>query len=510
MSEFYNQGAVPLNSRAYIPRSFEESVYQEIISNRWVLLLGPRQHGKSTGIVRLKKRFKEAQLIAASVDFQRLPPYENYNELLRHVAEQLVKSIENGRVTPPGAESEGDFLSWLNGIFPLGNTPIVVMVDECATIENSSFRNAFYGQIRQISSQRADAGANDIAARLRFMFSGTFRPETLVHEQNSPFNVCQQVYTDDLTLEQANELATNVHPDVLPFVERAFELVGGQPFLLQTIFLETTRSPDASLEDAFNDTLNELPALVTNHLEGIFSKIIGSSNLVGKVSEMVLTGQTRLFPADSDCTFLQTVGLAKREGMQLVFRNHLYKTVAEESPQLLSEQAAPALDSPIFALESGSLDFMRINDYREVATSAYEGATRAHQNGNYRLALIGYGSALEAVLIDFLMGLPAASRTTAIAAGSASQDPSKRPNFTGREDQNNPETWKLFNLINVVRHVRVGTKAPELSHALRDWRNLVHPAAAVNHYPDESKLKPESVAAAALFAMLTRDIDDLV
>ena len=510
MSEFYNQGAVPLNSKAYVPRSFEEEIYQEIISDRWVLLLGPRQHGKSTGFVRLRKRFQEAQLGVCSVDLQRLPPYETYEQLLRYVCDQLVKSIENGEIVPPSPESQGDFLSWLSGIFPQGKTPIVVMIDECATIENVKFRNAFYGQIRQISSQRADIQPDDIAARLRFIFSGTFRPESLVHEQNSPFNVCQQVSTDDLTIDQANILATSVHPDVAPFVDRAFEVVGGQPFLLQTIFLETTRSTDASLEDAFADTLNELPALAANHLEGIFSKIIASPSLVEKVSEMVQNGHTKLFPADSDCSFLQTVGLAKREGMRLVFRNRLYKEIAEESPQLITDQAAPTVDAPIFGLESDSLDFMKLEEFRTVASSSYDAATRAHQNGNYRMALIAFGSAMEAVLIDFLLGLPSASLTAAITAAAADQDPSKRPNFYGKEKQNDPQTWKLFNLVNVARQVKVGTKAPEVSHALRDWRNLVHPAAAVKYYPDESKLKPESVGAAALFAILTRDISESV
>jgi hypothetical protein len=195
--------------------------------------------------------------------------------------------------------------------------------------------------------------------------------------------------------------------------------------------------------------------------------------------------------------------------MRLVFRNRLYKEIAEGSPQLIPDQVVPAVDAPIFGLEPDSLDFMKLAEFRDVATSGYDGATKAHQNGNYRLALIAFGSAMEAVLIDFLVGLPAASLTTALASATAAQDPSKRPNFSGKEKQNDPTTWTLFNLVNVARQVKVGTKAPEISHALRDWRNLVHPAAAVKYYPDESKLKPESVGAAALFAILTRDISEI-
>src|SRR6266496_147706 len=509
MSEFYNQGAVPLDSTAYVSRLFEEAVYQEIISNRWVLLLGPRQHGKSTGLVRLRKKFKEAGLIVSSVDLQRLPPYEAYTHLLTHISGQLGKSIGIGAIASPHPDAQTDFLSWLNVVFPQGTTPIVIMIDECATIENASFRNSFYGQIRQISSQRADAEATDIAARVRFIFSGTFRPETLVSEQNSPFNVCQLINTDDLTTSQAKELATNVHADVTPFVERAFELVGGQPFLLQTIFLEATRRTDLAFEDALSGALNELRALAASHLEGIFSKIIANPSLVEKVSAMVRDGHTGLIPADSGCSFLQTIGLAKRDGARLVFRNRFYGEVATESPQLLPNQQIAHGDAPIFGLEPDSLKFMKAADFRQVTLSAYNGAANAHPNGNYRLALIGFGSAMEAVLVDFLVGLPTASLTTATGAASADSDHTKRPHFNNFENQTDPKTWRLVNLINVARKVQVGTRAPEPSHALRDWRNLVHAALAVQHYPDESKLMPESLAAAALFMMLMRDVSEM-
>lgn len=511
MSEFYNQGAVPLTSDAYVSRLFEENVYQEIIAGRWVLLLGPRQHGKSTGLVRLRRRFEDARFIVCNVDLQGLSPVTTFPDLLRQVSNQIGRSLGIRTIDSPAHDMEGDFLSWLEVVLPRGATPVVITIDECASIEDSNFRNSFFGQIRQISSQRASAEDTDVPGRVRFIFSGTFRPETLVHEQNSPFNVCQPpIQTEDLTVDQARELADKVHKEIVPLVDDAFAIVGGQPFLLQTLFLEAMRSSDTEFEPLFRAALANLRVLAQGHLEGIFSKVIGTASLVEKVSAMVETGYTKLIPADSDCSFLQVIGLAKRDGPNLMFRNRLYADVAKESPQLRTTNVV-ASSAPVFGLERDSLGFMKNAALRQVASSAYDGGANAHHNGNYRLALVGFGSATEAVLMDFLDGLPPPDLASAVTSARAEADIKKRPNFDARfEIQTDPKTWRLVNLIKVSCKVNVGTKAPEPSDALREWRNLVHPAEAIKYYPDESKLKPESVAAAALFIIFARDIKEIV
>ncbi len=67
MTEFYTQGAVPVSSSAYISRAFEERLIQEVLQGRWVLLLGPRQHGKSTALVRLKAKLKRLYILQLAV-----------------------------------------------------------------------------------------------------------------------------------------------------------------------------------------------------------------------------------------------------------------------------------------------------------------------------------------------------------------------------------------------------------------------------------------------------------
>ena len=252
--------------------------------------------------------------------------------------------------------------------------------------------------------------------------------------------------------------------------------------------------------------MENLPYLVAGHLQGIFSKVIGSAGLTKKVAMMIQQGYTDLSPADSDCSFLQILGLAKRQGSRLVFRNGLYADVARLSPQIVPMAHTQSAQTAVFGIQKGDLGFMKSPDLREICFTAYDGAAKAHCAGSYRLALTGFGSAMEAMLLDLLSGLHATELQTAVAAASAQRDHARRPQFSQYEDRTNAMTWRLVNLIKVAMQVKVGAKPPEPSHALREWRNLVHPAATIQHFVNESDLQPESVAASALFAILLRDI----
>src|SRR4030095_11038243 len=108
--------------------------------------------------------------------------------------------------------------------------------------------------------------------------------------------------------------------------------------------------------------------------------------------------------------------------------------------------------------------------------------------GNYRLALTGFGSAMEAMLIDFLIGQNTTALQTAVSAALSDPDAARKARFTRYETQTDPKTWRFVNLINVEKKVRIAGTYPEPSHALRDWRNLVHPAVAMQQFVDQSKL----------------------
>jgi hypothetical protein len=331
VSEFVNQGPVPLESDAYEPRAFEDSTVEEIAAGRWVLLLGPRQHGKTTGIIRLTERLRGAGFQVASADLQGLPPNLSYAGLLDWVSSRLAESLNIA--LPAIRAGEEDFLHCLEAIFPPNSPPAVVFIDEAANIRDDGYRNSFYGQIRQIANLRAGRSISHIPAKVRFVFAGTFRPERLVDDVNSPFNVCRTVETDDLSLPQAKELARRIQPAIEPFVERVFDIVASQPFLLQTSYEYLLGKTDTSVDKVIRRLKEELPQLVRAHLESIFGKVINDPKLLIKVAQMAAQGATALIPADSDCSFLQVLGVAKRDGAKLVFRN-AYREVAQNNPNI--------------------------------------------------------------------------------------------------------------------------------------------------------------------------------
>lgn len=504
---FHTQGAVPLASNAYVERDFETDVFQEISASRWVLILGPRQHGKSTGLVRVKKALVDAGLVVCNADFQAMPPCASYQDLLRWFSTEVARRLG---IDCPYLPDDGDgesLLSWLSTIFATITEPIVVIVDEAASIDNAAYRNSFYGQIREISSLRAE-GAAELTSRLRFIFAGTFRPETLVQEQNSPFNVCQTVYTEDLTTEKAKQLVEAIAPELAEFTEQAYTYVGGQPFLLQTVFKKLNDDDDEDKRQKLTKILDGLKFDLDAHIGSIFGKIITTPSLAQKVSSLATQNAIPLVPGDTEFNYLQVLGIAKRSGAQLVFRNQLYADVARNSPQLLPAAATRPVTT-VYPLTAANFAFMTDQDLAAIALSSYDGAAICHKAGNYRLALVGFGSAMEAVLLDFLKALLGRDLQTAITAARGSRQ--HRPTFKQpHENENDPATWRLVNLINVARCANVGASAPEPTHALRDWRNLVHPTLAAASFSDESRLAPESAAAAALLAILNRDLAEIV
>jgi len=498
MSDFHTQGPVPLDSDAYIEREFEQSVYNELTRGNWVLLLGPRQHGKSTGIARIKKRFEQDEIICANVDLQAKPHFGEYSDLLEWFAVRVARQLDLDR--PQRPDENGSLTKWLERSVPVGKGPVVIIVDEASNIRDENWRNNFFGQLRSISTKRVDANPTDLAKRVRFVFSGCFKPETLIDELNSPFNVCTRIETEDLSLSDAQELLASGDDTIsAEYAERAYEMVGGQPYLLQYIFSRLKVAEAANRDEVIEEVIEQLRSGKDHHFEGLFSKVFGDSALADLVSAMVQEGYIPNYPADPDCKYLQVLGLAKREEGRLTFRNSMYQEFATRSPQLNEdpdrEKSPTTLIPPVDRL----YDCIDQVELREITISATRGAIRAYNAGSYRLAVIGFGSALEAILIDWLSSLDKKELKTAVQSAN--------PNFNHYEADDDPLTYRLVNLIKVARETPNPVDCVDPPDALRHWRNQVHPAVILKDYMPENELEPEARQASGMVQALLRDVD---
>lgn len=486
------QGPVPLGDSDYIERSFEYELQRELMADRWVLLLGPRQHGKTSALVRLQNQLAEIGMPTALIDLQAAPVLGTYADFVRWMSDEVrrqLKTVENPVII------SDDVGILLGAALDIGETPAVILIDEASNIRDSSWRNAFYGQLRAISSRRASVSTTDPAARLRFVFAGTFRPETLIDAANSPFNVCERIDTGDLTLEDVKKLTTNILGDnQVGIANSIYDMVGGQPFLVQRILGRLHRRDD--LVAALSDEIDELKSGQSDHIIDLFRKMLSEPELATIGARMVRDGAAPIEAADPNFRYMQVVGLGKRSGNTLVYRNRLYSQIAASSPQLGGMTQSSML-APMFPLRIEA--FLKINnpELREIAWAAHKGAVAAYRAGANRIALAGFGGSLEAMLLDVMLRQPSNNLSAIISTAGVV--------LRGRERANDPASWNLVTLIKAAPHVGAG-RPFEPPQALREWRNLIHPALAQQAYRPDHELEPEARAAANLHEILLRDI----
>ena len=484
-------GPVPLDDPAYAKRDFEIALVREVQAGNWVLLLGPRQHGKTSAFLRLRKSLLEHATCTALIDLQKVPPFERYAQLVTWFAKQVTAALEH---TAEIAETD-DLATALGQALPAGYAPIVILIDEASNIGNDDWRNSFFGQLRAISSDRATAKDGEIGKRLRFVFAGTFRPERLVAETNSPFNICERIDTTDLSQDDVLKLATQaglVNPAEAAVL--IHEAVGGQPYLNQRLIQASVGEEDPL--GAIGKELELLREGGGEHINNLFRRVVSDEALVALISAVVNAGHIGNEAGNEDQRYLIVLGLLRREKGALYFRNKLYAEVAALSPQFAKVETSEARRAVLFALELDAFTNVTSAELKEVAYGAQRGAVGAYQAGSNRLALAGFGTAMEAVLIDYLNRQSLGNLQTA-----AAQCKQKNKWFK----VNDPATWALVDLMRGARKL-LGLGDVDIPENLREWRNLIHPGACLTNYKPDESLAPEVCTAAGQLQIVLRDL----
>jgi hypothetical protein len=496
-------GPVPLSAEEYVERWFERETLTYLLKREWVLLLGPRQHGKTSALLRLKRTLSSSGYRCAFVDLQALPPQYTFSELLEWFASSIARELGSRIASRPHGRAES-LEEWLEAAVPCDGPPVVILVDEASAVADEGMRNGLYGQIRALKALAA-ANPQSVAALLVFLFAGTFRPESMVDPRNSPFNVCRRIETEDLDLRGVVALARiALRRDGVDEIALAvFDAVGGQPHLVQSLLALCAAHEEASQLSATASEVERWKQNSNDHVDAIFRALFRDVGLVQIASAAVAQGAVTIDPANPDFKYVCTLGLMKRDGANLVYRNTLFEAIARASPQLRPEQAvAPTVTAHFYPLGMGAFGHVADAEYREIACAAHDGAIAAAKAGNYRLALVGFGVALEAILIDVLTRLNQAEIAQLVNAAKGDAAPS----FSRYEDSTDPHSWRLVNLMKVVRLVKKFRGPTEVPNALREMRNFVHPALIKRAYCPEGELKPEAIAAAGLLGIVMRDV----
>ena len=483
------QGPVPLGDLDYAERPFELELVRQVQAGRWVLLLGPRQHGKTSALLRLRRTLNQNATLTAMVDLQAKPPFAAYAQLTTWFARKVASALEHEVVI----DETDDLSAALTRALPAGVAPVVVLIDEASNIDNDQWRNSFFGQLRAISSERAAAEDGHIATRLRFVFAGTFRPERLVAEANSPFNICERIDTADLLVGDILRLAEKIGLENPTEISEAIHgAVGGQPYLVQRLLQVNLAADDPS--SAFDDEINRLAD--SDHISNLFRRVLSDEALSGIVSIAATGQEVALSPGNEDQRFLLILGVMARDGRVLQFRNRLYANTAARSPQFSQVVAPEARRAVLFPMELNRFGGVADDQLREIAHVAQKGAVGAYRDGSCRIALAGFGTAIEAVLMDFLIRQPPAELARAAAL---------RVNPKRFEIDGDPRTWNLVSLMAGARGL-LGQGMLDIPENMREWRNLIHPGVCIRAYRPDGDLAPEVGVAAHQLDIILRDL----
>jgi hypothetical protein len=512
MDGFVVGGVVPPTSLAYRTRPFEEECLRHLTGDEWVTLLGPRQHGKTSALVRLRIALSDQGISAAIIDLQGYGGKQD--PALRRFLAWLVTQVRQQLGLPIVAPFDGNDVGAALGVACDGaGATVGLLVDE-ATSLHPEVRQAFYSQLRALHTARRGGYGPPIVERLGLLFSGTFRPETVIDDDNSPFNVSRIVTTDDLTADDASALARDVGGEALaPWADRAFALVGGQPYLLQLLLEAVQPGPDHERDRLFDDTVAKLAAGKYGHLPGLLRRLAREQGAEGLLTRVVGAGDDGL-PTSGDglAQFLEIIGVAVAatgtDGLlRLHIRNVLYDRALRASPRVNTDallsgslagvsQSNPAILSP---LEPGALDWIHDVQLRKIIGDSHSAAVTAANGHHNRLTLVGLGSAYEGMLLAFIEQLTTSERDAARCAVTLSN---------GRQPSGSPDNWTFEALVKVAHATgKLFRVREDVSQMIRDWRNLVHPDKARGpDYQEESDMAPEVAVVAAFVTKVLQSV----
>ncbi|MEE6296867.1 AAA-like domain-containing protein [Georgenia wangjunii] len=494
MGDFVVGGVVPVSNVTYRHRQFEDECLRLLASGDWVTLLGPRQHGKTSGLVRLRDSLEENGIRAALVDLQGYPSPPK--PTLEHFLSWLVGQVAHrlGAQVPAPVQID-TVLEGLRVAFSGLSGTVALLVDEATRLEEG-VRHDFYSQLRAYHTATRTGDATGVAAQILFVFSGTFRPETVIDDDNSPFNVSRLVLSEDLSEDQVIALARATGDDSLvPWAQRAFAAVGGMPYLVQALLDAVSAEEEVNREQAFNSQLLRLGSGADGHLPALFRRLAaeaGAEELLGRVIASGVDG----LPSSGEglSQFLQILGAVRIEtsgfgASRMYARSEFYERAFRASPQISpsvvletiesSGSSEPAVLAP---MQVGELDWIADVRLRGVVADLHAGAVQAANVGHSRLALAGLGAAYEGMLLALTEQMDVevrdnARRRAVLRSGSI-------PTGSSR-------SWTLEALTLVAQNAGALPNLPSAAgDMIRDWRNLVHPDKARTQWKTEEELKP--------------------
>ena len=348
---FYKAGgSLPKDFPAYVVRSADEALYQNLKHGEFCYVLTPRQMGKSSLRVRAMDRLEKEGFVCCAVDITSIGSHNTtVNQWYYSFMYQIDKFLKldsdlrawwkmHDELTPTSKMQ----LFWEEKLLKKIDKPVIIFLDEIDSVlslDRARFStDDFFAALRAIYNLRP---SSPIFERLNFAVFGVARPDDLMHDpERTPFNVGVSIPLENFSLEDSNVFS----PGLMHLTNRPLEVVkwiihwtNGQPYLTQRLCLSLSHGgriedPEQSVFEHASKLFLK-PELLNNdsNLSSVQRRILDNK----KYNSQMLDIYARLRRGEGvevdnrkpAHLYLKLTGLVREENNALHISNKIYETV---------------------------------------------------------------------------------------------------------------------------------------------------------------------------------------
>ncbi len=235
-------GAVPLDSAFYVVRPPDGEFHTALLrGDATILIKGARQMGKTSLLARGLKTAREAGCRVVFSDYQKLTnvqleTHENFLIALGELmADQLDLEVSPREGWTPARGPNSNFERFIRrNVLAEAQRHLVWAMDEVDRLFSCPFGSQVFALFRTWHNERA-LDPSGPWSRLTLAIAYATEAYLFISDPNqSPFNVGTRVALDDFTLDQVSDLNGRYgSPLSAGEVERLYDIVGGQPYLVR-------------------------------------------------------------------------------------------------------------------------------------------------------------------------------------------------------------------------------------------------------------------------------------
>jgi hypothetical protein len=241
-------GTLSANAPSYVTRQADRELLQAVLAGQYCNVLMARQMGKSSLMVRTRRRLQEDGINTVVIDLDSLGKTgvsadQWYLGLIIRMKRHLSLSVDEAvwwreRHQLGPVQRFSDFLRQV--VLEQVQGPTVIFVDEIDSTLNLTFTDDFFAAIRFAYNARASEPA---FKRLTFVLLGVALPLDLVKDlRHAPYNIGTDINICDFTAQEARGLLTGLEPvyggraDTI--LQRVLYWTDGHPYLTQKVCAE--------------------------------------------------------------------------------------------------------------------------------------------------------------------------------------------------------------------------------------------------------------------------------